>query len=141
MSSLLDVITTALAVPLPCPVCTRAEVCRCVKPEGYSPLAERATLIRAALVQYGHVTDPAATEPSYGDLEAAAKLLATRSRHPRYDYPEGHARLLESDRDVQVAYAQAERHGATSDDLQRLGAARDLLLDHHQTRRAAETVG
>lgn len=138
MSSPLDVISTALAVPLPCPECGRAEVCRCIRPPGYSAHTERARLIEAALVQYGHLSAAFPdTEPSEDDVKAAAVLLCRKSRHARYDYAEGYLLLHQSPRDVEVAFAAAEKRGLTGSEAEELGRARDLLLDWH--RRAPET--
>lgn len=131
-----DVIVAALAVPLPCPVCGRAETCRCVKPEGYSLTEERATLIEAALVQEGHLRAPAA-EVSQADLDEAAMYLAARSRHPRYTQTEdGWRKLFQAEPDVEMAYHHATKNAPQSEQ-EPLSRAKNLLVTFHASRRAS----
>lgn len=132
-----DVIVAALAVPLPCPLCGRAEVCRCAKPKGYSPTEERAALIEAALIEEGHLT-VAAREPTQTDLDEAAMYLAARSRHPRYTQVEdGWRKLLDAEADVTMAYHQATKHAPQSEQ-EPLSRAKSLLMTFHASRRASE---
>lgn len=132
-----DVIAAALVVALPCPVCGRAETCRCARPEAHSLTSERATLIEAALVEHGHLA-PASRAATQEDFDEAAMYLAARSRHPRYTQTsDGWGKLLQSEADVEMAYAQASGKVPQSEQ-EPLGRAKTLLLGFHATRRASE---
>lgn len=128
MSTPHAVIVAALSVPLPCPVCSRAEACRCIRPEGYSATEERATLIVAALTEHGHLPEPS-NQPTAADYREAALYLAARSRFIRYD-DDGWTKLLESPVDVAVAHAKAQDN-VTAGEQESIGQAKDLLLAGH----------
>lgn len=135
MPSPTEIVTAALAVPLPCPVCERTETCRCVRPEGYSPTAVRADLIVAALTEYGHLEDDSYV--SEIDVVQAAKDLGRLSRFIRYT-GDGWKRVRESEADVNLAYnkASAEQPDSMQTELQR---CRQILLDDLD-KRAAEAA-
>lgn len=122
-----EVVVAALAVPLPCPACGRAEACRCIRPEGWSATEARADLVVAALIEHGHLPDPDPRAVTPEDLERAAQWLAKASRHPRYEET-GWRKILQSEADVEMASAQAERWGAS--DKATLAEVRALLLAH-----------
>lgn len=133
-----DVIEAALAVNLPCPLCGATTPCRCLRPEGYSPLNARAALIEAALTQQGMLADGKA-EPTQADIDEAAMMLAAKSRHPRYiSSTDGWRKILQSVSDVEVAYRQAAAN-VPATQQQPLNDLRTLLVAWHN-RRAAQDV-
>lgn len=132
-----EVIVAALAVALPCPSCGKAEVCRCIKPAGYSHVEERAKLVEAALLERGLLAGPTG-ELTRDDVEQMARWLADQSEHPRY-WGEGWRRLLESEVDVDVAYTAASTRASQSA-LEELGRVRGFLRGYLAPRRASGAV-
>lgn len=127
-----DVILAAVAQALPCPVCGRTEPCRCVRPQDYSPTAERASLIEKALILYGHLPEPEGEAPVF-DAEETAQWLADRSGFARYtQVHEGWRRLTEAEADVELATVYALRRVPT-DEVEMVKAAKAALLAWHQS--------
>lgn len=121
----LVIVREALAQPLPCPVCSRTEPCRCLRPEGYSKTAEQAALVVAALRHFGHLADE--PEPPGFDPVGAARVLADRSGFARYE-GRGFATVMQSDADVDLAahYATKRVHPSEVDMIR---SARAGLLE------------
>lgn len=69
--------------------------------------------------------------PTEADYEAMARWLADRSSFPRYLVQDGWRRLLESDRDVDLAHSKASARYGQSDEA---AAVRQHLLDRLQRR-------
>lgn len=127
-----DIVVGALAQALPCPVCGRTEPCRCARPEGYSPTEARARLIVEALALFGHL--PPLEEEGAFDPEEVAQWLAERSGFPRYTQAEdGWRKILESERDVELAAIKAMQR-VPSDEVEIVKGAKASLLAWHQSR-------
>lgn len=124
MTRVRDVILAALAVPIPCPVCSKTEPCRCVRPDGHSDRQDRAALIEAALAEYGLL----APVHDQGETpEELAQWLAEVSQFPRYTVADGWQKILQSEADIDVATANA-RTRVTGTEGARLTAVRVALL-------------
>lgn len=125
-----QVVVAALAAPVPCAACGRTEPCRCYVPDAAAGRIERqAAVVVAALREYGHLA-PEQTEPpplTLAEVHETARWLATESRHPRYTTEGGWQRIMQSEADVDVAFAQAARH-ASNAQLDALNAARRLIV-------------
>ena len=122
------VIAAALARPIPCTECGSINPCRCLqsrpKTEAYAELVE------AALVAYGYLPEPDASE---FDPEAGARWLADHSGFPRYSAEGGWCRLLESEIDVEVAATKAlARLGG--EDVATARTIKAALLSWHSAR-------
>lgn len=126
-TSPLDVVTAALAVHPPCPVCGLPTVCRCLPPEGYDRTRAHAELVVAALVEHGHLPRPAQA-PSRDEVEELARWLAGASRFPRYTVEGGWQRIMAADADVNVAAAYAARNCATDAEREDVSVAKGVLL-------------
>lgn len=129
-----DVLAACLAQRLPCPVCSRTEPCRCVRPLDYSETHERADLIEQALILYGYLPKPDDGSGGF-DAEETAQWLANRSGFARYtQVEEGWRRLVEAEADVELAAIKAMKR-VPSDEVEMVKAARAALLAWHEAGR------
>lgn len=126
-----DVIVAALAQRPPCPVCAAVTTCRCATPEGYSRTDAQAELIERALITYGHLPEPHVEDPF--DPEEVAHWLAERSGFARYIVEDGWKRLMESDRDVELAAFKAQQR-VPSGEVDMVKAGKAALLAWHQAK-------
>lgn len=131
MPSVREVLIANLSTPLACPVCGVTAPHPHSEAAQWSPIAVRAALIEAALIEYGHVRGP--NHPiTDADLHAAAVALSMASRHARYE-GDGVIRLRESVVDVDVAYHAALKHTDDPQERADLARWRKLLLDALRT--------
>lgn len=146
MKTPIDVIREALLQPIPCPNCSSMKTCRCM-PQRAKRLEIRAGVIHGALVAAGLLATPQQA-PAEAEMEDVARFLARESRFVRYYDPddpsdEGWRQLLASPADVDLAAAKAKARteGGDKETTEALGRAVRLLLDHIESRRAAEGEG
>lgn len=133
------VIREALLKPVPCPNCSRETQCRCLVDRAYK-LDEQAGIIAAALAEHGMLHDPQAPAADYEtQVEEVAQFLARESRFVRYG-EDGWRMLLDSDADVETAFAKARKatEGGDQETRDAIGRARTLLLGYIEERRAAK---
>lgn len=126
-----DIVRTALAEPVACPSCGSAKPCRCV-PQAAARLDTMAQRIVERLTGAGllHAEPEPPREATQTDVDEAARWLAGQTRHPRYSGDDGWRRVLESEVNIEHAYAAAVRaaNPITTQHSTNLAAAKALLL-------------